>query len=210
MRAQEKKASLYFKFPNSMVYRTQLFPTYSKRKLSCVRPSSLPEYVSQKKVTMSFMVDQEFYFMSTNIHIDGDTITFNTDVDVQHLVRRRMKRIKLPADAGASLFIKKLNGELSFIKTVLIDVSIQGCRAGFNLELPLISTNDVIEGFLRFGQYQSLNLNAKVLSQRVSFRGGYKQIFGLKFSEFSTYNMNRLKTILLLMQTNPVIKSLQR
>lgn len=198
--AQKEQVSVYFKFPNSMVFRTRLLSSFARKRISCKRPTSLPASVSQRRVTLNFVLDQEMYFMATTLSVENETIHFNADNDIFHLARRKSKRFKFPINAQASLFVKRINGELSFLKTILIDISNSGCRVGFNLEIPLIKMKDSIEGSIRISNYQSINIEGSVLSHKISFKGPFKQIFGLKFSDLSPYNQARMTALIMLLQ----------
>ena len=195
--AQAFEASVYFKFPDSAVFKTQALPTGSKRLISCPRPVSLAIHQSNKPVTLNFVLNTEIYFLVTVINIDQKKIHFNIDTDIFHLARRKNRRIKIPHDYEAHWMIKRLGGQMAFLRGILTDISDGGCRVALNTEQPLVMIDQSIEGSLKLGSRLPIEVQGKVVYHKLHVRKEHKQIFGIQYKDLADSVEKKIQSTML-------------
>jgi hypothetical protein len=203
------EASVYFKFANTGVYKTKATQSGSRRVLSCKRPSALPMTLSNKPVTLNFVLNSEVYFLVTIVSIDQKGIHFNVDTDVFHLARRKNRRLKIPKDYEANLMIKRMSGQMAFLRGIIIDISTGGCRLALNTDVPLIESNFNLEGTLKIGGRQPIDVQGLVRYHRLYVRKDHKQIFGVQFTDLNSYAESRIQATILDLQRELFLKVLE-
>ncbi len=207
--AQAFEASVYFKFPDSPVFKTQALPSGSKKLISCPRPTKLAINQSNKPVTLNFVINSEIYFLVTVINIDQRKIHFNIDTDIFHLVRRKNRRLKIPHDYEAHWMIKRLGGQMAFLRGILTDISDGGCRVALNTELPLVRVDQAIEGTLRIGSRLPIDVQGKVIYHKLHVRKEHKQIFGIQYTDLAPTAEKRINATMLDLERELFLKILE-
>ncbi len=207
--AQAFEASVYFKFPDSPVFKTQALPLGSKKLISCLRPLDLALQQSSKAVTMNFLINSEIYFLVTIINIDQKKIHLNIDTDIFQLARRKNRRLKVPKDYEAFWMIKRLDEQMAFLRGIITDISDGGCRIALNTELPLVEVGQKIEGSLKIGIIFPIEVKGIVRYHKLHVRKEHKQVFGIEYTEIVVSVENRIKAMLLDLERELFLKVLE-
>lgn len=192
-----RNLTLHFKFEDSSVYKAKLLKGPKGEDLKVKRPTQLPGRFHRKVATVIIAIDQERYFLVSSALVDMASVQFSSDGAIYHLQRRKLRRTAVPGVYPASLMIKKVNGTLSFLKGVLLDISDAGLKVGLNSELPAIKTGWEIVGTLRLGTRRGIEIKGKVRHQSSHPRASLKQVFGLEMIEMSEYAKTQFKNQLL-------------
>lgn len=196
----DRNLVLHFKFENSQVYKAKLVRAKKSSALSVRRPSQLSIRFHQKLATVIIAIEQERYFLVSSASLDLQSVNFGTESAIYHLQRRKLRRMPVPGVYPASLMIKKIGGNLSFLKAVIIDISDLGLRVGLNSEVPLIKVGLEVIGTLRLGTRRGIEIKARVRHLTHHSRSSLKQIFGLEIIEMSDYSQSLYKNQLLELQ----------
>ncbi len=207
--AQAFESSVYFKFPDSRVFKTQALPSGSKKMISCDRPVSLANHQTNRTVTMNFVVNSEVYFLVTVINIDQKKIHFNINTDIFHLARRKNRRLRIPKDYEVHLMIKRLGGQMAFLRGIVTDLSDGGCRVALNTELPLVEANVQIEGTLKIGSRLPFEIQGIVKYHKLHVRKDHKQVFGIEYVDLGLSLNLKMKAILLDLERELFLKVLE-
>lgn len=207
MRAFE--ATVYFKFPETDVFRTKPLSLGSGRVLVCRRPAGLPIKFSKGKATLNFVLDSEVYFMSTTATIEHRQVHFSLDPEVLHLARRKNFRLKIPAGYEATLMIKRVGGQISFLRGSLINVSSDGCRLSLNATTPKIPVGEEVTGSLNIEKFPPIEVRGVVKYSRAKTSGGQKQVLGIVFRMLSSSAVSRIQALVLDLQRELFLKALE-
>jgi hypothetical protein len=192
-------AQFVFKSPQKAV-RVKLNNLKRPNYITCNRPAEVASLRTKEDVIVVMVLDDERYFFMSFAFVDDGFLFFKRKVDFFHLVRRKNKRLKFPANFEAILMIKKLNGNLSFLRGIVSDFSDTGCRLGLITELPKIGIGDQIVGNLKMGDKRSIEITAVVKHHEKSRAGATKQTFGLNFVFPTSHAKNMVKSLFLDLQ----------
>lgn len=206
---QAFESQIFFKFPGSEVYKVKALPSGSKKNLICKRPTDLPMSLSKKPVTLNFVINAEVYFMNSVILVDHNRIHFSLEGDILHLARRKDRRLKLPEDYDATFMIKRIGGQMSFVRAQLLDISTEGCKLGMNSAVPDVAADYMIEGRLRVLKKDAIEIQGTVRHKKSPKSGTWKQVFGVKFVGLNQVTNLKLKTLINELQREIFLKVLE-
>lgn len=203
-------SSVYFKFPQSIVYKTKAHLVIPDTIISCPKPSTLPLIRTKRKVTMNFVINSEVYFMVTDLTADAKQVYFGLSSDVMLLARRKNSRLKMPEDFDASIIIKRVAGETTIIRASIKDLSSEGCRAAIAGATPVLTQGEVVEGTLRFPEKKPVDIQALIKYQKSHPRSREKQVFGLQFIGLSDFTATKLQALNLDLQREIFLRTLEQ
>lgn len=198
-RGLKENALFVFKSPQKVLkarFASLKRPNY----ISCILPLDLVSLRTKEDVIVVMVLEDERFFFKTFAFIDDGQLLFKRKVDFFHLIRRKNKRLKLPTGFEATLMVKRLNGNLSFLRGLVLDFSDTGCRVGLITDLPKIGVGDEITGNLRMGDKRAVEITATVKHHKIARSGAIKQSFGLQFALPSTHARNVIKALFLDLQ----------
>ena len=192
------EASVYFKFLQSPVFKTHaLLSSPGKKIMTCQRPKELAISHSGKTATINFVINSEIYFLVAVIGIDAKKIEFSIDSDVFHLSRRKNRRVRLPKGYEASWMIKRLGGQMAFLRGIMIDISELGCKLALNTDTPLVQVDQEVEGTLKITSRLPIDVHGMVRYHKLHVRKEHKQIFGIQFTHLTDTAQKRIKATVL-------------
>lgn len=180
LKALKEKAVFVFKTPQKAV-KAKIANLKRPNYITCTCPPELLTLRAREDVIVVMVFEGERYFFKSFAFIDEGMLLFKRKVDFYQLVRRKNKRLKIPSAFPASFMIKRLNGNLSFLKGIVFDFSDTGCQAGLNTDVPKIKVGDEVVGNLRMGERRAIEVTAVVKHHFQPKTGNMKQTFGLKF-----------------------------
>lgn len=179
-KALREKAIFVFKTPQKAV-KAKINNLKRANYISCTCPAELHALRTREDVIVVMVLEGERYFFKSFAFLDEGMLLFKRKVDFYHLVRRKNKRLKIPASFPASLMIKRLNGNLSFLKGIVFDISDTGCQLGLNTEVPKLKLGDELIGNLKMGDRRAVEITGIVKHHVLPKSGAMKQTFGLNF-----------------------------
>ncbi|MBL7542981.1 MAG: PilZ domain-containing protein [Bdellovibrionaceae bacterium] len=179
-KALKEKAFFVFKGTQKAI-KSKINDLKRPNYITCVCPAELMSLRTRQDVIVVMVLGEERYFFKSFVFADDGFLLFKRKVDFYHLVRRKDKRQRLPNSFPASLMIKRLNGNLSFLKGIVLDFSDKGCRLGLNTEVPKLQVGDDITGNLKMGERRAVEVTGTIKHHVKSKSGALKQTFGLNF-----------------------------
>jgi mannuronan synthase len=198
-KAMKEKALFVFKF-GAKTIKAKMLNLKRANYIACVCPSEIHTLRTRQDVVVIMVLEGERYFFQSFVFVDEEQLLFKRKVDFYHLVRRKNKRLKIPHAMPASLMIKRLNGNLSFLKAVLADFSDTGCKLSLNTEFPKIDIGDELTGNLKIGDRRAVEITGVVKHHVRSAEGARRQTFGLNFQFPNGHATTMVKSLFLDLQ----------
>lgn len=193
-RALKENAVFVFKSPQKPI-KAKICSLKRPNYITCVRPTDIVSLRTREDIIVVLVLEEERYFFKTFAFVDEGELHFKRKVDFYHLVRRKNKRFRFPANYEATFMIKRLNGALSFLRGIMSDFSDIGCRVSLITDLPKIKVDDEVIGNLKIGGNRSVEVTAVVKHHEYLKSGKVKQTFGLKFVFSTTHSKNMVKSL---------------
>lgn len=193
----EKNITTSFKFENSEVFKVKLVQGKKWNILSAKKPVNISSSYHQKMATIIVPVDQERYFFVSSVQIDSQFVHFGSEIEIYHLHRRSLRRTVVPNIYPAYFMIKKVHGNLSFLKGIILDISDHGMKIALNSEVPQLKAGFEILGTLRLGTRRGIEVKARIRHHKNFPNAAMKQVFGLEIEDMSEYSRSMYRNQLL-------------
>lgn len=179
----ERRLTVLFKFSDSGVYRLRAAEKGWGQNILAPRPANLGDSRKDQPVTGNFTVNGEVYFFNAKVRIQKKQIHLQLTGELHKLARRRQDRVPVGANVPLHLMTKRVDDRLLFLRGVLQDLSIKGCRVVLNTAQHAVKPGDVIVGVLRFGTRKPINVTGVVRHYKRLTKGRYEQMFGMEFTK---------------------------
>lgn len=183
-RIHEDRCVVFFKFPSSPVYKTKAGGRNWGHSILCARPANLVDDHKGKEGTINVVAGGQIYFIRARAKYDRRKLHLELQTEIHQLVRRKNRRLRIPEGREASFITKSVVGKTLFLKGVVQDISLQGCRLALNVSQPALKSGDVLIGHLKVGRRRTQLVTGTVRHHRKMQTGRYDQIFGLQFTSF--------------------------
>ncbi len=198
-RAVDEKALFVFKSTQKAI-KAKISNLKRPNYICCSRPSDVAMLRTKADVVIVMVLGEERYFFKSFAFVDDDYLFFKRKVDFYQLVRRKNKRFKFPDKFEATLMIKRLNSNLSFLRGIVSDFSDTGCKLSLITSVPEINVGDEVVGNLKMGDKRGLEVSATVRHHEKPKSGTKKQTFGLSFIFPTSHSKNMIKSLFLELQ----------
>lgn len=204
----EFQVPVFFKFPESLVYRCQAEPKAWGKAIICERPANLPAAPKDRVITGNVLLHDEIFFFQAKVKLDRKTVTLHLTSDFFQLARRRIKRLRVPAWVELAFVSRKVGGKLVFLRGAVQDISLRGLKVGLLSATPAIRFHEEIEGHLRYGNMKPIEFSGKVRHRRFQRTSKYEQLIGLEMPDPSPAEKMRIEQLILEIQREVFSKTL--
>lgn len=178
-----RRATVLFKFPDSGVFRAKAAAKGWGQSILAPRPATLADSRRDQVVTGNFQIDRELYFFSAKVRLQKRQIHLALTGELQKLIRRKQERFPVPEGVPLHMVTKRAGEKLVFLRGILQDLSMKGCKVAFLTYQSEIKSGEVLVGLLRYGSRKPISVAGFVRHVRRSDRGRYDQMFGMEFTK---------------------------
>lgn len=178
-----RRATVLFKFPDSGVFRVKAAVKGWGQSILAPRPATLADSRRDQVITGNFQLDRQMYFFSAKVRIQKKQLHLQLTGELQKLIRRKQERYEVPDGVPLHLVTKRAGDKLVFLRGILQDLSMKGCKVSFLTYQPEIKAGEVLNCLLRFGNRKPIAVTGTVRHMRRLDKGRYDQTCGIEFSK---------------------------
>lgn len=178
-----RRVTILFKFTDSGVYRTRAAAKGWGQSILVARPAALSDLRRDQVVTGNFQLDHQMYFFSAKVRMQRKQVHLQIVGELQKLVRRRLERYPVPEGISLYLVTKRIGDRLVFLRGVLQDLSMKGCKVQLLTSQPDVKSGVPMSALLRFGNRKPIAISGLIRHTRRLAKGRYDQSFGVEFSK---------------------------
>lgn len=179
----EKRLTVLFKFADSGVYRLKAAEKGWGQNILAPRPANLGDSRKDQVVTGNFTIEGEVYFFNAKVRIQKKQIHLQLTGELHKLARRRQDRVPVPAEVPLHLVTKRVGDKLVFLRGILQDLSLKGCRIVLNTSQQIVRPGDTVTGFLRWGARRPISVTGVVRHHKRLNKGRFDQMFGMELTK---------------------------
>jgi hypothetical protein len=155
------------------------------------------EVPNSGKLTLSFFLGGEKYFMNFSYQRNQNIFSFDYSEPIYHLQRREDYRLKIPASYRALLENSAVNGKAMKFSALIADLSAGGCRVSLDLSLYALKVHDEVRGHIFLPDRSPIEFIALLKHQRPDPAQKGLTICGLQFINQSSKQKNRIAALVM-------------
>ncbi|MES3037550.1 MAG: PilZ domain-containing protein [Bdellovibrionota bacterium] len=148
----------------------------------CSLNTPLKEIPKETRVVVNFAVEDERYFIQTEMNLRGEQIFLDITADLFLLQRRKTVRLEIPPQMKAKMAIISYQGKVVYFEARVLDYSAGGARVSYATADPHFRVNEKMKVIFSFEGRQPFEVEGVV---RHTFAKGdipeVPQIFGIQF-----------------------------
>ncbi len=149
--------------------------------LECSFESSTTLKPSEEYLGHFFLGGEKYYFQTT-AQVHQGKVAVPIPEELYHLQRRQNYHVRIPDGYKAFYNIVSVNGKPQKIAGQLADLSSQGCRVLYRLDMLLLKVGDTVMGQLVMPQRSPIEIQGILRHVKIDESNKALQTFGIEFT----------------------------